>query len=109
MNDQRANLVTLFGPNGSGKTRRLMEMEQRTTCDQVLRIGAETLIEDLVAEARHGLATDTLIRYRKIDNLLIDNTMGIGSKALRLKGRSRTGVGKNVGWQAHSTRFRHDL
>jgi chromosomal replication initiation ATPase DnaA len=80
MNDQRSRLVTLFGQNGSGKTRRLMEMEKRTTCGQVLRIGAETLIEDIVAGARHGLATNTLICYRKIDNLLIDNLWVLASR-----------------------------
>ena len=80
MNDQRSRLVTLFGQNGSGKTRRLMEMEKRTTCDQVLRIGAEALIEDIVSDARHGLATETLICYRKIDNLLIDNLWVLAPK-----------------------------
>jgi chromosomal replication initiation ATPase DnaA len=68
------NLITLFGKNGSGKTRLLMTMEQSVLSGQVMRIGAETLIDDLVSGIRSQISTEVIFKpYRDIDTLLIDN------------------------------------
>ena len=68
------NLITLFGTNGSGKTRLLMTMQQSVLSGQVMRLGAETLIDKVVTGVRSRLAIKELFKhYRKIDTLLIDN------------------------------------
>ena len=41
-------LITLFGTNGSGKTRNLKAIEQQLLVGQVIRIGAETLVDEVV-------------------------------------------------------------
>ena len=69
-----ANLITLFGKNGSGKTRLLMTMEQSVLSGQVMRIGAETLVDDLVSGIRSQISIAELFKpYQGIDTLLIDN------------------------------------
>ena len=68
------NLITLFSKNGSGKTRLLMTMEHSVLSGQVMRIGAETLIDDLVSGIRSQISTEELFKpYHDIDTLLIDN------------------------------------
>jgi chromosomal replication initiation ATPase DnaA len=74
MNIPSANLISLFGTSGSGKTWRLKTIEQQASHAQVLRIGAETLVDDIVAGICNGLmAEDLVAHYRGIDTLLIDN------------------------------------
>jgi chromosomal replication initiation ATPase DnaA len=75
------NLITLIGKNGSGKTRLLMTMEQSVLFGQVMRIGAETLIADLVSGIRRQISTKELFKpYRYIDTLLIDNLWVLASR-----------------------------
>ena len=77
----KASLITLFGTNGSGKTRSLKTIEQQLRADQVIRIGAETLVDEVVTGVRNKLAIEELFkRYREIDTLLIDNLWVLASK-----------------------------
>ena len=77
----KASLITLFGTNGSGKTRLLMTIEHSVLSGQVMRIGAETLIDDLVSGIRSQISTEELFKpYRDIDTLLIDNLWVLASR-----------------------------
>ena len=74
-------LITLFGTNGSGKTRNLKAIEQQLLVGQVIRIGAETLVDEVVKGVRNRLTTEELFkRYREIDTLLIDNLWVLASR-----------------------------
>ena len=68
------NLLTLCGANGCGKTRVLQELVRRSDGYSCMRIGAETLVDDIVFGVRSGLEIKNVFeRYREIDTLLIDN------------------------------------
>ena len=74
MNTSTTNLTVLYGASGSGKTRKLREIEWQGDHDCVLRIGAQTLADDLLDSIRSGLEnTTTLARYREVGTLLVDN------------------------------------
>jgi chromosomal replication initiation ATPase DnaA len=75
------NLITLFGTNGSGKTQSLKAIEQQLRADQVIRIGVETLVDEVVTGVRNRLSTEEIFKhYRKIDTLLIDNLWVLASR-----------------------------
>ena len=81
MNISDTNLLSLFGKNGSGKTRLLMTMEQSVLSGQVMRMGAETLVDDILACVRNRLATKDLAEcYREFETLLIDNLWILASR-----------------------------
>lgn len=74
-------MFTIFGASGSGKTCCLMEIEQQFASDQVIRVGAETLIETICSGVRTGLtAGNPISRYRKINTLLLDNLWVLASR-----------------------------
>jgi chromosomal replication initiation ATPase DnaA len=75
------NLITLFGTNGSGKTQSLKAIEQQLRSDQVIRIGVETLVDEVVTGVRNRLPIEELLKhYREIDTLLIDNLWVLASR-----------------------------
>lgn len=77
----KASLITLCGTNGSGKTRSLKAIEQQLRADQVICIGAETLVDEVVTGVRNRLAIEGLFKhYREIDTLLIDNLWVLASR-----------------------------
>ncbi len=71
-----SDLLCIFGPNGSGKTRLLQMIEQVVVSapgGKVLRVGVEMFADELV-RALHVSAIESFRRkYHEIDTLLIDN------------------------------------
>jgi len=68
------SLVCLSGESGSGKTRMLQAVEAALPHGTVLRVGAETLIDEIFSGLRNEQAYDDVVWcFREIDTLLIDN------------------------------------
>ncbi len=70
---QNSHLICLFGPSGCGKTRLLRIMQESFPTRRALRLGAEVLVEDLLAASRQSKVTECLQKYRTVENLLVDN------------------------------------
>jgi chromosomal replication initiation ATPase DnaA len=71
------NFLYLYGPTGAGKTRLLRVMEttlaeQRASGD-VIRVGAETLVDELVSELPVQGLDRFFAKYVEVENLLVDN------------------------------------
>ncbi len=74
-------LTVLYGASGSGKTRRLKELERQGDHGRVLRIGAETLADDVLDNLRSGVRnTSGLALYREVETLLVDNLWVLASR-----------------------------
>jgi chromosomal replication initiation ATPase DnaA len=81
MNTSTSNLTVLYGASGSGKTRKLREIEWQGDHDCVLRIGAETLADDVLDSIRSGLGNTTILaRYHEVATLLVDNFWVLASR-----------------------------
>jgi chromosomal replication initiation ATPase DnaA len=77
----KSSFIILCGATGSGKTRILQQIEQQSRDGQVLRIGAEVMIEDILDDARSKRTGKQFENhYREIDTLLIDNLWVLASR-----------------------------
>jgi energy-coupling factor transporter ATP-binding protein EcfA2 len=66
------NLIFLCGTNASGKTRMLQGIEQLLPEAQVLRVGAETMVGDLVEEIRNWQSLNSQLGcYGGIDDRML--------------------------------------
>jgi chromosomal replication initiation ATPase DnaA len=75
--DVLKNFLYLYGPNGAGKTRLLQTMEatvaQRCAIGGVIRIGAESLIDEMVSELPVERLGRFFAKYVEVENLMVDN------------------------------------
>lgn len=71
------NFLYLYGPTGAGKTRLLRVMEttlaEKGTSDDVVLVGAERLVDEMVSELPIQGLDRFIARYAAIENLLVDN------------------------------------
>ena len=69
-----ADLLCIFGANGAGKTRLLRSIEQCLPEGDAMRVGTETVVEDLVGSLREyrGI-TEWRESHCTVDTLLLDN------------------------------------
>lgn len=71
------NFLYLYGPSGAGKTRLLRMMEtmlvEQGLSGDVVRIGAETLVEEMVSGLSTGGIDSFFGKYAEIENLMVDN------------------------------------
>jgi chromosomal replication initiation ATPase DnaA len=71
------NFLYLSGPTGAGKTRLLRVMEttlaEKGTNGDVVRVGAERLVDEMVSELPIQGLNRFFARYAAIENLLVDN------------------------------------
>ena len=76
-----ADFLCIFGANGAGKTRLLRSIEQSQPEGDAMRVGTETLVDDLVQSLDHyrGIAKWRQ-RFSTIDTLLIDNLWVLASR-----------------------------
>ena len=87
------NFLYLYGPTGAGKTR-LLRMMETTLAEQgasgdVVRVGAETLVDEMVSELPARGLDRFFARYAEFENLLVDNCWVLARKphAARMLGR----------------------
>jgi chromosomal replication initiation ATPase DnaA len=79
--DPSNSFIALFGSNGAGKTRLLKAIESHVPGGLVEHIGAETMVEEIVAGLRFGSKLlPALNRFQVIDTLLIDNLWILASR-----------------------------
>lgn len=77
-----ANLLFLYGPTGSGKTRLLqMITESLSERESVIRVGSEQIVAEMNQSIAQGNFKKVFDRYVQVTNLLID-TFGYCSLAL---------------------------
>lgn len=77
----KSQLQTLFGASGSGKTRMLKVIEKQYGHKRCLRLGAETLVDEILAPIRSGLMPGSVVdQYRDTEVLLIDNLWVLASR-----------------------------
>jgi chromosomal replication initiation ATPase DnaA len=55
-------------------------MEESFPTRQTLRLGAEAIVQDLLADSRHEKLTERLEGYRTVENLLVDNLWVLAGK-----------------------------
>ncbi len=67
------SLICVYGPTGSGKTALLQRIEKTFGGEKVLRVGVESLTQDLVSALESGNKTKFLHKYLDKSCLLIDN------------------------------------
>ncbi len=69
-----ADLLCVFGANGAGKTRLLRSIEQCLPEGDAMRVGTETVVDDLVRSFGHfrGVA-EWRESHCTVDTLLLDN------------------------------------
>jgi chromosomal replication initiation ATPase DnaA len=71
------NFLYLYGPNGAGKTRLLGMMEaivaERCASADVIRIGAESLIDEMVSDLSIMRFGRSFTKYSEVENLMVDN------------------------------------
>lgn len=71
------NFLYLYGPTGAGKTRLLQVMEttlaEQGASGDVIRVGAETLVDELVSELPVQRLDRFFAKYAGIENLMVDN------------------------------------
>jgi chromosomal replication initiation ATPase DnaA len=78
------NFLYLYGPTGAGKTR-LLRVMGTTLAEQcaggdVIRVGAETLVDELVSELPVQGLDRFFAKYAEIENLLVDNCWVLARK-----------------------------
>ena len=81
-NNKDANqLLFIYGPNGSGKTRQLREMgEKLNSTGSVILTGAESLVDEMI-DPMHGFDLKPFRgKYLQVDSLLIDNLWVLKSR-----------------------------
>ena len=76
-----ADFLCVFGANGVGKTRLLRSIEQYLPEGDTMRVGTETLVDDLVRSLGQyrGIA-EWRQRHTKVDNLLLDDFWVLASR-----------------------------
>lgn len=78
------NFLYLYGLTGAGKTRLLRMMEttlaEKGTNGDVVRVGAERLVDEMVSELPVQGLDRFFDRYTEIENLLVDNCWVLSRK-----------------------------
>lgn len=81
-----ANLLFLYGPTGSGKTRLLqMIAESLSEKESVIRVGSEQIVEEMYQSVVQRNFTKVFDRYAQVTNLLIDNLWILKSRPAMTK------------------------
>lgn len=97
------NFLYLYGPTGGGKTRLLRTMEEtlaeRSAGGALVRVGAETLVDEMVSELPVQGLGRFFAKYAEVENLLVDNCWVLvrkpyAGRMLVELFRDRTGRGK---------------
>jgi len=80
------NFLYIYGPNGAGKTRLLQTMEatvvQQCANREVIRIGAESLIDEMVSELPVESPGRFFAKYVEVENLMVDNCWVLARRPL---------------------------
>jgi chromosomal replication initiation ATPase DnaA len=76
--DVMKNFLYLYGPNGAGKTHLLRMIEKAVAerlfaSGEVIRIGAESLIDEMVSDLSIMRFGRFFAKYAEVENLLVDN------------------------------------
>jgi chromosomal replication initiation ATPase DnaA len=78
------NFLYLYGPTGAGKTRLLRVMEttlaEKGTNGDVVRVGAERLVDEMVSELPIQGLDRFFARYAEVENLMVDNCWVLSRK-----------------------------
>ncbi len=76
-----ADLLCIFGANGAGKTRLLRSIEQCQPEGDDMRVGTETLVDDMIRSLGHYRGLDEWRQqYTTVNTLLLDNFWVLASR-----------------------------